>query len=211
MCAYYAASFTDSGPVAYSKPRRSKKTKPAALPRTMSSNPIYEGHGPVYEATPGEAINPLISPISSIPSTPADVTPRYFGMPPTLPPPRNGSVAMIPTLETVDEIINEVTPSEALNPLISPISSIPSTPADVTPRYFDKPPTLPPPRNGSVAMLPTLETVDEIDAIKAAIKDSELPQTGDEYMVMNGAKLDGTTDLHDADKNNAEEMYTMMK
>ena len=57
-------------------------------------------------------------------------------------------------------------------------------------------------------MLPTLETV---DAIKAAIKDSKLPHSGDEYVVKNGAQLDGKTDLHDADKSNAEEMYTMMK
>ena len=154
LCAKYAASFTDSGvPVAYSKPRKSKKTKPAALPCTMASNPIYEGQDPVYEVTPGEAVKALISPTSSTPTTPADITPRYFGMPPSLPPPRNASVTM----------------------------------------------------------LPKLETVDEIDAIKASIKDAKIPQSGDDYMIMNGAKPDGKTDLlpsnghvHDTDKNNDE-------
>ena len=112
----------------------------------------------------------------------------------------------------------EVTPGEAIKALISPTNSTPTTPADITPRYFDMPPSLPPPRNGSVTMLPKLETVDEIDAIKAAIKDAEIPQSGDEYMIMNGAKHDGKTDIlpnnghiHDVDKKNTEEVYTMMK
>ena len=101
--------FTDSGPVAYSKPWNSKKTRPPTFPRTMASNPIYEGQNPVYEETPGEAIKDHISPANSTPCTPADVTPRYFDlqMPttaPSLPPPRNGSVITLPKLETVDEI-----------------------------------------------------------------------------------------------------------
>ena len=129
------------------------KIKPAALPCTI--NPIYEGHGPVYEVTPGEAVKALTSPTSSTPTTPADVTPRYF----------------------------------------------------------DMPPSLPPPRDGSVTMLPKVETVDEIDAIKATIEDAKIPQNGDENMIMNGAKHDGKTDLlpsnrlvHDTDKSNADEV-----
>ena len=165
LCACCAVLFTDGGPAAYSKPRKSKnskRNKPTALPCTMATNPIYEGHGPVYEITPGEVVKSIMSPISSIPSTPADITPRYF----------------------------------------------------------DMPPSLPPPRNGSVAALPKLDTVDEIDAIKASIKDTEIPQSGEEsqYMIMNGAKSDGKMDLlpgnghvHDADKRNAEDVYTMMK
>ena len=124
----------------------------------MASNPIYEGQNPVYEETPGEAIKALISPEISTPSTPADVTPRYFDlhMPPTAP-------------------------------------------------------SLPPPRNGSVTMLPKLETVDEIDGMKATIKDGKIPQSGDEYMIMSGPKPDGQMDVHDTDKSNGEEVYTMMK
>ena len=121
----------------------------------MASNPIYEGQDPVYEVTPGEATITLISPPSSTPTTPADVTPRYFNM--------------------------------------------------------HVPPSLPPPRNGSVTMLPKLETVDEIDAIKAAIKDVEIPQSGDEYMIMNGTKREEKTAVHDSDKNATEEVYTTMK
>ena len=150
---------TDGEAVAYSKPKKSKKTKPVALACTMASNPIYEG--PVYEATPGEAIKSLISPISSTPSPPADLTPRYFNMPPSLPPPRNGSVTTQPKLEPVDEI----------------------------------------------------------DAIKASLKDLELPQCGDEYMVMNCVKqTDGNKDIvlsnghaYDVNKGNSEEVYTIMK
>ena len=100
----------------------------------------------------------------------------------------------------------------------SPANSTPSTPADVTPRYFDlhMPPTapsLPPPRNGSdsVTMLPKLDTIDEIDAVKAAIKDGKFPQSGDEYMIMGGPKQDGLMDVHGTDKSNAETVYTMMK
>ena len=136
-----AALFTDSGPVAYSKPWNSKKTRPAALPQKMASNPIYEGQNPVYEETPGEVIKDLISPANSTPSTPADITPRYFD-------------------------------------LQMPLNA----------------PSLPPPRNGSVTMLPNLETVDEIDAMKAAFKDGKIPQSGDEYMIMGGPKPDGQMD-----------------
>ena len=161
---YIAALFIDGGPVAYSKPRKfkkSKKPKPAALPRIMASNPIY---GPVYETTPGEVIKSLTSPTSSVPSTPADITPRYFQM--------------------------------------------------------DMPPSLPPPRNGSVTTLPKLEIVDEIDAIKASINDIEIPQSGEEsqYMIMNGAKPEGKMDIlpsnghvKDSNNSNAEDVYTMMK
>jgi hypothetical protein len=121
----------------------------------MASNPIYEGQNPVYEETPGEAIKALISPATSIPSTPADVTPRYFDL--------------------------------------------------------HMPPSLPPPRNGSVTVLPKLETVDEIDAMKAAIKDGKIPHSGDEYMIMGGPKPDEKTNIHDTDKSNTEDAYTMMK
>ena len=121
----------------------------------MASNPIYEGQDPVYEITPGEATNTLISPPSSTTTTPADVTPRYFDM--------------------------------------------------------HVPPSLSPPRNGSVTMLPKLETVDEIDAFKAAIKDVEISQSGDEYMIINGTKSGRKRAVHDSDKNTTEEVYTTMK
>ena len=114
----------------------------------MASNPIYEGQDPVYEVTPGEATNTLISPPSSTTTTPADVTPRYFNM--------------------------------------------------------HVPPSLSPPRNGSVTMLPKLETVDEIDAIKAAIKDVEISQSGDEYMIINGTKSGRKRAVHDSDKNTTD-------
>ena len=155
-----AAFFTDSGPVAYSKPWNSKKTRPAALPRKMASNPIYEGQNPVYEETPGEAIKDLISPANGTPCTSADITPRYFDL-----------------------------------------------------HMSTNAPSLPPPRNGSVTMLPKLETVDEIDAMKAAIKNGKIPQSGDEYMIMGGPKPDKKMDIHDADsyKSNAEEVYEMIQ
>ena len=120
--------------------------------------------------------------------------------------------------------VYETTPGETIKSLISLTSNVPSTPADVTPCYFqnDIPPNLPPPRNESVTTLPKLETVDEIDTMKIFInlKDAEIPQSGDEsqYAIMNGAKLDGKMDLlpsdrhtHDAYKSNAEDVYTMMK
>ena len=117
--------------------------------------------------------------------------------------------------------VYEETPGEAIKALMkSPANSTPSTstPADVIPRYFDlhimPPPTapgLPPPRNGSVTMLPKLETVDEIDGMKAAIKDGKIPQSEDEYMIVGGPKPDRKMDVHDADKSNTETVYTMMK
>ena len=113
--------------------------------------------------------------------------------------------------------VYEETPGEAIKALIiGPPNSTPCTPADITPRYFDlqMPPTapsLPPPRNGSVITLPKLETVDEIDAMKAAIKDSKIPQSGDEYMIMSGPKPDGRMDTYGTDKSSGEEVYTVMK
>ena len=110
----------------------------------------------------------------------------------------------------------EETPGEAIRAvIISPANSPPCTPADVTPRYFDlhtpTAPSLPPPRNGSVITLPKLETIDEIDAMKAAIKDGKIPQSGDEYMIMGGPKPEGQRDVNGTDKSKGEEVYTMMK
>ena len=125
-------------------------------------------------------------------------------------------MASNPIYEGQNQVYEE-TPGEAIKALmIGPANSTPCTPADITPRYLDlhMPPTapsLPPPRNRSVATLPKLETVDEINAMKAAIKDGKIPQSGDEYMIMGGPKSDRKMDVHDANKSNAETVYTMMK
>ncbi len=50
----------------------------------MESNPIYDGHGHVYESPGGDSLKQLLG-NNSVPSTPATEAPRYFGMPPTLP------------------------------------------------------------------------------------------------------------------------------
>ena len=86
----------------------------------------------------------------------------------------------------------ETTPGESFKPLISLNESRPTTPsAELTPHYVDTPPTLPPPRGGErVNTRGSSEPVDEIDAIKASIKQAQLQlpalgQTGDEeYMIM---------------------------
>lgn len=56
-----------------------------------ATNPIYEG-GPIYDTPMGETFKSLLTSTPSTPSTPAD-SPRYFHMPPQLPPPRKASVS----------------------------------------------------------------------------------------------------------------------
>ena len=72
--------------------------------------------------------------------------------------------------------IYETTPGESLKCLIPPIHS-----PDSTHHYVDQPPSLPPPR--------PQEPVDEIDAIKASLKQANWPQAseaenGDVYVAM---------------------------
>ena len=55
-------------------------------PRLLeSTNPIYEGAG-LYEMTPGEFT--FTQPTLTLNTGPSDLTHRYVGTPPTLPPPR---------------------------------------------------------------------------------------------------------------------------
>lgn len=71
----------------------------------------------------------------------------------------------------------ETTPGESLTCLISPAST-----PDSTHHYIKQPPSLPPPRGQSAT-----EPMDEIDAIKASMKQAaEWPEseTGDVYVVM---------------------------
>ena len=75
--------------------------------------------------------------------------------------------------------VYETPPGESLKSLLPPTS-----PQDSTHHYIEQPPTLPPPRGQGAT-----EPMDEIDAIKTFIKQSELPQipesgTGDVYVTM---------------------------
>ena len=66
----------------------------------MAVNPIYQGV--TYDSPGGESFKSLLG-NCSVPSTPLDpctplgeANPRYFDMPPSLPPPRKASVSMRP-------------------------------------------------------------------------------------------------------------------
>ena len=111
--------------------------------------------------------------------------------------PRPATLKMEANNPIYEGAVYESTPGESVKSLLSSHST-PSTPsADSAPRYFDIPPSLPPPRKGLVSIQPKLEPLDEIDAIKASFKQLELPPlhlSGDEYMIMNGVHLDGKTD-----------------
>lgn len=69
------------------------KGKPTSLSLTpMAVNPIYDG--PTYERPGGEAFKALLgASIPNTPNTPMGESPRYFDMPPSLPPPRKASVS----------------------------------------------------------------------------------------------------------------------
>lgn len=143
-----------NGSAARGKP---KKKKPRSLALKMeANNPLYEG--PVYEVTPGESLKSLMSP-GSTPSTPlSDLTPRYFDLniPPSIPPPRNGS---------------------------------------------------------SLCTRPKLETLDEIDTIKASFDKGEVSQQGEEYMIMGIVPKDGGNICikSQKDESNQEDAYATLK
>ena len=66
-------------------------TIPKSVSTKCATNPIYDG--PIYESPMGEPFKALLGSTPSTPCTPSPDSPRYFDMPPSLPPPRKTSIS----------------------------------------------------------------------------------------------------------------------
>ena len=150
-----------------------KHKAPRSLP-PMALNPIYEG--PTYDSPGGESLKCLLG-SSSIPSTPMTDSPRYFGAPPSLPPPRRLSATTWtnpPPVITEEQIkINGVHNSEYTD--MKPVRSRAATFCSV-PRPPDVPFAVYEAMGGTFASHPSEKL--------PKIKDKEDTSMGDEYVTL---------------------------
>ena len=130
---------------ALEQPRR--RIPPSSItlvkPQKTATNPIYEGGGPIYDS-PSDPLKTLLSHSTpSTPSTPSGSSPRYFNMPPQLPPPRKTSISspFSPTLctsptqvEKIQASFNaEVPPSDEAYTVMRPATKSLSRPNKPSP------------------------------------------------------------------------------
>lgn len=120
-------------------PKGKASRVPTSLP-PMAVNPIYDG--PMYESPGGESFKLLLGG-SSVPSTPMSPTTlmgdscRYSDMPPSLPPPRKGSVSMRP--HTLSPRIHEEVEPNGVGSEYSEMKPLPHVvrPLDVPPAVYE--------------------------------------------------------------------------
>lgn len=123
------------------KPPPKGKAKSSMTLPSMALNPIYAG--PVYESPGGESFKSLLGGTSSVPSTPLSCdSPRYFDMPPSLPPPRRFSkqqqeVSVIPEEKAEELAVAGAEEYTVMSPVLIPGSSNMPHPTTIPPPVYE--------------------------------------------------------------------------
>ena len=162
----------------------------------MAVNPIYEPSSPVYDFIDPE-LKPLVKP--KLPPTPPD--PRYYDVPPSIPPPRNlKTVTNPPEIPPPRKAVaNKEKPSskkkvEQLQTSFSNAMALPEVecytvmnPATKAVEGITKPPRIPPPRKAVTEHMKQPSSEKEAKKLQTSFSNAMALPENECYTVMNSA------------------------